>query len=72
MPKSSGQSMRPITHRPPVRPASRPINHQTPPAPGPHHKGLHSTPGTPSNKLAAEAVRIASSPGGVDPTQQRF
>jgi hypothetical protein len=40
---------------------------QPPPAPPP----VFVKP-TPSNELAAEAVRIASSPGGIDPTQQKY
>jgi hypothetical protein len=47
----------------------RPIKGQPQPSPGPQHKGL---PATPSNELAAEAVRIASTPGSIDPRQQRF
>lgn len=47
----------------------RPIKGQPPQPAGPQHKGL---PATPSNELAAEAVRIASSPGSIDPRQQRY
>jgi hypothetical protein len=40
---------------------------QPPPAPAP----VFVKP-TSSNELAAEAVRIASEPGGIDPTQQKY
>lgn len=58
----------------PDRPAppSRPIQRFEPPAPGPHHNPPTATPPTASNETAAQAVRIAKNPPGVDPTQQRF
>jgi hypothetical protein len=44
-----------------------------PPALGPHHNPSSPTPPTPSNELAAEAVRIASDHDGrIDPRQQRY
>jgi hypothetical protein len=50
-------------------PPSRPIIRQLPQAPGPHRNPPPATPPTPSNATAAETVRIASSPGGIDPRQ---
>jgi hypothetical protein len=70
MPKSSGESLK-ITRAPPKPQASRPIKRFEQPALGPHHNPPAATPPTPSNKLAAEAVRTASSPGGIDPRQMR-
>jgi hypothetical protein len=49
---------------------SRPIKRFTPPppaAPPVEHPQVRS-----SNEVAAHAVRVASSPGGIDPTQQRY
>jgi hypothetical protein len=40
------------------------------PAPGPHHNPPPATPPTPSNEVAAHAVRIAKNPPGIDPGQQ--
>jgi hypothetical protein len=40
---------------------------QPPPAPPP----VFVKP-TPSNELAAHAVKVASEPGGIDPTQQKY
>jgi hypothetical protein len=53
-------------------PASRPIKHFDGRSPGVHHNPTPSTPPTPSNEEAAKAVRIASSPGGINPKQQNF
>jgi hypothetical protein len=47
----------------------RPIKGQSLQPLGPQHKGL---PSTPSNELAADAVRIASSPGGINPKQRIY
>jgi hypothetical protein len=53
---------------PPPKP-SRPILRFDPPAPAP--RPTFDKPRA-SNALAAEAVRIAGSPGGIDPAQQRY
>jgi hypothetical protein len=71
MAKLSGQPLK-VTRAPPRPQPSREIKRFEPPAPGPHHRPPAATPPTPSNELAREAVRIASSPGGIDPRQQRY
>jgi hypothetical protein len=68
MPKSSGQSLK-ITRGPPKPQPWRPVKLYRP-AEGPHHRPTPATPPTPSNDVAAKAVRIASSPGGIDGRQQ--
>jgi hypothetical protein len=69
MPKSAGADMKTIRVPSRAQPASRSINHQTPPAPGPH-RNPPSAGGQPaSNDVAADAVRIAASPGGIYPKQ---
>jgi hypothetical protein len=66
MPKSSGQSLKVIrTPAPPPFP-SRPIKRFDQPALGPHHNPTAGTAGTPSNALAAKAVRLAADPGNID------
>jgi hypothetical protein len=78
MPKSSGSSLK-VVRAPPRPQPSRKIKHFDQPVPAggaPKHadkiKPSASTPPKASNALAAEAVRIASSPGGIDGTQQRY
>jgi hypothetical protein len=72
MPKASGESLK-ITRAPPKPQASRPIKRFEQPALGPHHNPPPATPPTPSNKLAAEAVRIASDhDGSIDPRKQHY
>jgi hypothetical protein len=53
------------------QPAPRPIRRFVQPAPGPHHNPPPATPTTPSNKVAADAIRIAKHPPGIDGRQQR-
>jgi hypothetical protein len=67
--KQSGQDNRTVRLAPRPQPASRPIKSFDPPAPGPHHNPPHATPPTPSNEVAAHAVRIAKNPGSIDPRQ---
>jgi hypothetical protein len=69
MPKSSGQSLK--IARGPSRPQQpwRPIKPFRP-AEGPHHRPQAATPPKSSNAVAAHAVKVASSPGGIDPRQQ--
>jgi hypothetical protein len=47
----------------------RPIMHQSPPS-GPKLSPTSPGASKPSNATAAHAVRIASSPGGIDPRQR--
>jgi hypothetical protein len=56
---------------PPKPQPSRPIKSFPQPAPGPHHNPPRATPPTPSNEVAAHAVRVASNPGSIDPRQRR-
>jgi hypothetical protein len=56
--------------RPP--PAAQPIKRFDVPALGPHHAPPLATPPTASNDIAAQAVRIAKNPPGINPRQQRF
>jgi hypothetical protein len=71
MPKSSGQSLK-VTRAPPRPQPSREIKRFEQRAPGPHHNPPAATPPTPSNELAAEAVRIASDHDrSIDPRQMR-
>jgi hypothetical protein len=67
MPKLSGESLKVIRASPLPSPASRPIKRFEPPTPGPHHNPPAATPPTPSNEVAAHAVKVASSPGSIDP-----
>lgn len=59
-------------HAAPPSPPSRPIKRFEQPALGPHHVPPAATPAAASNEEAAHAVRVASSPGGIDPRQQRY
>jgi hypothetical protein len=68
MPKAAGSDLKTVRAAPKPQP-SRPIMKFAQPAPGPHHNPPAATPPTPSNELAAHAVRTASSPGGIDPRQ---
>lgn len=63
--------MKVIRHPEPPAPPSRPIMQFEQPAPGPHHKPPSTVPATPSNDLAAETIRKAANPGGIDPRQMR-
>lgn len=56
----------------PPPPPSRPILRQGQPASGPHRNPPAATRPTPSNAEAAKAVRIASTPGGINGRMQRF
>jgi hypothetical protein len=53
-------------------PPSRLIKTFSAPALGPHHVPAKATPPTPSNEVAAKAVRTAKNPPGINDTQQRF
>jgi hypothetical protein len=68
MPKSSGQSLQ-INRGPPKPQPWRPVKPFRP-AEGPHHQPPTTTPPTPSNEIAADAVRIAKNPPGIDGRQQ--
>jgi hypothetical protein len=72
MPKKSGEAMPPIKRQPPMRPPSRAPLHFDRPAPGPHHNPVNHPAVRSSNAVAADAVRTASSPGKIDPRQQRY
>jgi hypothetical protein len=63
--------MEPVRGPSKPQPASRPIQKFDGPADGPHRNPPRGTPPTPSNEEAAKAVRIASSPGGIDGRQRR-
>ena len=66
MPKKSGESLK-VTRLPPrPLPPSRPIKRFDQPSLGPHHNPTAGTAGTPSNALAAKAVRMAADPGNID------
>ena len=54
------------------QPASGPIKRFDAPAAGPHRNPPAATPVRSSNEVAAHAVRIAQTPGRVDPRQQRY
>jgi hypothetical protein len=71
MPKPAGGTLKPVHVAPRAAAPARPIKSFSPGAPalGPHHNPPAATPPTASNALAAEAVRIAGSPGGIDPRQ---
>jgi hypothetical protein len=63
--------MKTVRTAPPKPQPSRPIKRFDPPtpaAPPPHGK----PPQGGSNEIAAHAVRIASSPGSIDPRQMRY
>jgi hypothetical protein len=66
MPKSSGESLKVVRLAPRPQPQSRPIKSFSQPALGPHHNPTPGTAGTPSNALAAAAVRKAANPGNID------
>ena len=51
---------------------SRPIKHFDRPSPGPHHRPPAATPPTPSNDVAAHAVRVASNPGSINIKKQVY
>lgn len=59
-----------MTARTTSQPASRAIKRFEQPAPGPHHNPPKATPPKASNAMAARAVRIAASPGGINPKQR--
>ncbi|TYL83619.1 hypothetical protein [Bradyrhizobium cytisi] len=63
--------MKIVRNAPPPSPPSRPILKFAAPAPGPHHNPPAATPPTPSNEVAAHAVRVASSQGSINPRQQQ-
>lgn len=61
--------MKMIRQPAPPGPKARPIMYFPQPAPMPYPK---FTPQVPSNETAAETLRKAPSPGGIDPTQQKY
>ena len=83
--KNSGEDLKTIRCAPLPQPKARPIMHQEVPA---APKDRPMTPGAPkiaadlkpeekhpsggSNEIAAKAVRIASTPGKIDPRQQHY
>jgi hypothetical protein len=72
MPKVAGGEMKVTRLAPRVQPPSRPIKSFDRPADGPHRNPpAAATPPTPSNEVAARAVRIAKNPGSIDPRQMR-
>jgi hypothetical protein len=72
MPKAAGQPLK-VTRAAPRPAPSREIMRFERPALGVHHNPPAATPPTPSNALAAEAVRTASDHDrSIDPRQQRF
>jgi hypothetical protein len=72
MPKSSGSDLKMVRGAPSRSPPpSRKINHQSPPVDGPHRNPASGGGQTASNDVAADAVRIAKNPGGIDPRQMR-
>jgi hypothetical protein len=72
MPKASGQNLKVTRLAPRPQPVARPIMRFNQPAQGPHHNPPAATPPTPSNEVAAHAVRVASSPGGIDPKMMHY
>jgi hypothetical protein len=64
--------MTPTRRSPPPPQPSRPIKHFDPPAAGPHRNPVKHPTVRSSNAVAAHAVRVASSPGKINPRQQRF
>jgi hypothetical protein len=54
----------------PAKQPSRAIKRFAPPSPPPPMPSQKSSAA--SNKLAADTIRQASNPHGIDPTQQRF
>jgi hypothetical protein len=68
MPKAAGSDLKTVRAAPRPQP-SRPIKKFARPAPGPHHNPPAAIPPTPSNAVAAHAVRVASSKGGIYPRQ---
>jgi hypothetical protein len=71
MPKPSGAEMKITRLAPRPQPQARPIKSfvQPPPAPPPSHG---KPPQGGSNEIAAHAVRVASTPGKIDPRQMRY
>jgi len=74
VPKKSGEDHKAVRLAPTrPAPAVRSINHQTPPADGPHRNPVNHAPIRGSNALAADAVRKASDHDSeIDPTQQHY
>jgi hypothetical protein len=71
MPKAAGADMKTVRLAPRPQPQARSIKSFAPPALGPHHNPPAATPPTPSNEVAAHAVRTAKNPGSIDPRQMR-
>ena len=70
MPKSSGSDMKTVRLAPRPAPPSRPIMRFAPPSPAPPMPSQKSSAA--SNKLAADTIREANNPRGIDPRQQRY
>jgi hypothetical protein len=66
MPKSAGQTMKPVRGPEPPAPPSRSIKHQPTIPLGPHHNPVQHAPIRGSNAVAAHAVRVATNPGNID------
>jgi hypothetical protein len=64
--------MKIIRTAPPKPQPSREIRRFAQPDLGPHHQPVEHPPIQASNEIAREAVKIASSPGKIDPRQQRY
>jgi len=64
--------MKMVRTAPPKPQPSQAIRRFEPPALGPHHQPPPATRPKASNDVAADAVRIASTPGKIDPRQMRF
>jgi hypothetical protein len=71
MPKSAGSEMKTVRGLERPQPPSRAIKSFDRPADGPHRNPEQHSPSGGSNDIAAEAVRIASTPGSIDPRQMR-
>jgi hypothetical protein len=66
MPKKSGESLKVVRTPAPAPFPSHSIRRFDQPSLGPHHVPTPGTAGTPSNALAAKAVRMAADPGNID------
>jgi hypothetical protein len=72
MTKASGASLKPVRVAPRAAPASRPIKTFSRPADGPHRNPVEHPPIRGSNKIAANAVGVASNhDSAIDPRQMR-
>jgi hypothetical protein len=72
VPKPSGSAMKTVRLPPRPAPVARAIKTFAGRTDGPHRNPPAGTPQQASNDVAAEALRIAKNPPGIDPTKQHF